>query len=379
MPEGGRRATAAEGPLTAYRARLATGALAPDSAQEKAAHRLEALAGRLAETRRSTAFRSLFGRGRAGADTPCGLYLWGRVGRGKSMLMDLFHETVRIAPRRRVHFHGFMQEVHAGIAEARRLGATNPVVQVADAIAEGARLLCFDEMEITDITDAMLVGRLFERLFARGVVVVATSNRPPGDLYAGGWNRDVFMPFIALIEDRMEVHALDGPSDHRRHRAARDEVWIELDDPESAVAVDRLWSRLAGCAPEAPLELRVHGRDLSIGRRAGRALRASFAELCGQPRGAAEYLAIARAVDMLLVEGVPVLSHKRHDEARRFVLLIDALYEARTRLAVSAAAAPDALYVEGEGVFAFARTASRLQEMRSADWWAANGGGPTGG
>ena len=362
------------GPLDLWRARVAAGTLADDPAQAEAAAQLQALARVLADMRdrrRRSPALGFLARGRAPKDAPRGLYLWGPAGRGKSMLMDLFLETARVTPKRRVHFHAFMQEVHAGIAAARADGADDPVRPVAEAVAAKARLLCFDEMEITDITDAMLVGRLFERLFALGTVVVTTSNRHPDDLYKGGWNRDLFLPFIALLKRHMAVHELAGPSDHRRDRVSGSGLWLA---PGDGAALDGLWRSLGGGGADTPLTLAVHGRKVRIGRASGRALRAGFDELCARPHGPAEFLALAAAIDVLLLEDVPVLSHKRFNEARRLVMLVDALYEARVRLAVSAAAEPDALYVDGEGAFEFARTASRLEEMRSAEWWGGAGG-----
>jgi cell division protein ZapE len=296
-----------------------------------------------------------------------GLFLYGGVGRGKSMLMDLFFEAAPVARKRRVHFHAFMQEVHAGIAKARAGGTTDPVKPVADAVADGATLLCFDEMQITDITDAMLVGRLFERLFERGVVVVTTSNRAPDELYKEGLNRQLFLPFIALIKDRVEVHELASATDHRLDRLAGAPVYHTPLGAEATAALDAAWDHLA-LGPGDPLTLTVQGRAVRLPAYRNGVARAAFAELCGQPLGPADYLAIAEAIDVLILDDVPVLGRARNNEAARFVTLIDALYETKVRLVASAAAEPDALYPEGEGAFEFARTASRLHEMRSADW-----------
>jgi cell division protein ZapE len=361
-----------EGPMALYRRRVAEGALDADPAQRLAVEKLQLLAMRLADYNPAKPKRvglGLFGWGRERiVEKPVpGLYLYGGVGRGKSMLMDLFFETAPVAPKRRVHFHAFMQEVHRGIAAERAKGVSDPVRPVADAVADGATLLCFDEMQITDITDAMLVGRLFERLFERGVVVVTTSNRAPGELYKDGLNRQLFLPFIALIEERLEVHQLESAVDHRLDRLQGAPVYHTPLGPAATAALDAAWDRLAR-GPGEPLTLTVHGRAVTLPAWRNGVGRASFAELCERPLGPADYLAIAEAVEVLILDGVPLLSPARNNEAKRFVTLIDALYEAKVRLIVSAAAEPEALYPEGEGSFEFARTASRLHEMRSAGW-----------
>jgi cell division protein ZapE len=238
---------------------------------------------------------------------------------------------------------------------------------VADAIADGATLLAFDEMQVSDITDAMLVGRLFERLFARGVVVVTTSNRHPDELYKDGLNRHLFLPFVAMLKERLEVHHLDGRTDHRLDRATGSEVYFTPLGPAATAALDAAWALHAGGAG-APRRLAVQGRQVEIPRAAGDVARAGFGALCGQPLGAADYLALAAAFRVLILDDIPRLSRSRNNEAKRFVTLIDALYEARVLLIASAAADPEALYEEGEGAFEFRRTASRLHEMRSAGW-----------
>ena len=295
-----------------------------------------------------------------------GLYLWGGVGRGKSMLMDMFVAGVA-APKRRVHFHGFLQEVQAGLEAARKRGAEDAVRPVAEEIARDIRLLAFDEMQITDIADAMIVGRLFQILLEAGVAIVTTSNRPPEDLYKDGLNRALFLPFIDLLNRRMVVWHLADDRDWRRDRVAGETVYFTPADAAARVAMDRLWETLAG-GPGAPLALPVKGRQVVLPRARNGVARATFWDLCGQPLGPADYLAIAAAVCVLMIDGVPQLSSENFNPARRFVILIDALYEARVRLVVSAAAEPERLYIEGEGSFEFARTASRLREMMSAGW-----------
>jgi cell division protein ZapE len=288
-----------------------------------------------------------------------GAYLWGGVGRGKSMLMDLFHEAAPV-PSRRVHFHAFMQELHEAMHEARAAGTRDALGPFAEGVIGAVRVLCFDEMQITDITDAMVVGRLFEKLWDGGVHVVTTSNRTPRDLYKDGLNRALFVPFIEAVERRMIVHHLDAASDYRQGRLAGTETWFL-----GGGRLDELWDDLSGGRSEG-LTLRVKGRDLRLEDFASGVARASFAELCGQPRGPGDYLALARAVRVLILTEVPVLDRARGNEVRRFVTLVDALYEAGVRLIVSAEAEPKAL--AGADVFEFARTASRLREMQGEGW-----------
>jgi len=361
-----------DGPMTHYRRRVAEGALDADPAQRLAVEKLQLLAMRLADYNPAKPKRvglGFFGWGRDRLEQKPvpGLYLYGGVGRGKSMLMDLFFEAAPVSPKRRVHFHAFMQEMHRGIAAARARGVTDPVRPVADAVADGATLLCFDEMQITDITDAMLVGRLFERLFERGVVIVTTSNRAPDDLYKDGLNRNLFLPFIALIAERLEVHELASTTDHRLDRLHGAPVYHAPLGAAATAALDAAWDQLAG-GPGWPLALGVQGREVVIPAFRNDVGRASFADLCSRPLGPADYLAIAEAVEVLILDDIPLLGPARNNEAKRFVTLVDALYEAKVRLICSAAAEPDALYVEGAGAFEFERTASRLHEMRSAGW-----------
>jgi cell division protein ZapE len=361
-----------DGPMSLYRARVASGAIAPDPAQRRAVEELQLLHMRLRDYNPARPKRvglGLFGWGRDRLqEKPVpGLYLYGDVGRGKSMLMDLFYEGAPVTPKRRVHFHAFMQEVHAAIHAARATGEGDPVRPVADAIADQATLLAFDEMQITDITDAMLVGRLFQRLFERGVVVVATSNRHPDDLYKDGLNRHLFLPFVAMLKERMEVFQLEGATDHRLDRLAGAPVYHTPLGPAATTALDAAWAGLAR-GEGSPLTLHVQGRDVVLPRHWGGVARASFTDLCARPLGPADYLAIAEAVRVLILDDIPILSRARNNEAKRFVTLIDALYEGRVKLICSAAAEPSALYPEGEGAFEFQRTVSRLQEMRSAGW-----------
>lgn len=337
-----------------YARRVADGTLDADPAQEAALIPLETIR----ETLSEPVPRGLFGRRKA-PEGPMGCYLWGGVGRGKSMLMDLFHEAAPV-PSRRVHFHAFMQEVHEAMHQARASGTRDALGPFADSVIAQVRVLCFDEMQITDITDAMIVGRLFEKLWAGGVHVVTTSNRVPDDLYKDGLNRALFLPFIEMVKDRMIVHELASPRDWRQDRLTGEASYFV-----GGGALDDVWKRLSGGRSEG-LTLRVKGRDLRLDDFASGVARASFADLCGRPLGAGDYLALARAVRVLILTEVPRLDRAHANEARRFVTLIDALYEARVRLIVSAEAEPEDL--SGADVFEFERTASRLREMQAEGW-----------
>ncbi|HFQ15754.1 MAG TPA: cell division protein ZapE, partial [Rhodobacteraceae bacterium] len=313
-----------------YAAEVAAGRLKPDPAQQMVLPVLEDIRVHL-EAAKKPRRGILGGLFHQPEEVPQGLYLWGGVGRGKSMLMDLFVEHLAIGGKRRVHFHAFMQEVHAGLHAARRQGAEDALAPVAAQLSKGLRLLAFDEMQISDITDAMVVGRLFEKLFAAGVVVVTTSNRPPDDLYRDGLNRQLFLPFIDLLKTRMVVHELASPTDHRQAGFAGEKVYFTPDDAAARAWLDRHWQRLAG-GPGQPLELEVKGRKLLLPEFRNGVARARFHDLCGQPLGPADYLAIAGAVRVLLLAGIPQLGRSNFNEAKRFVTLIDALYEARVRL-----------------------------------------------
>ncbi len=361
-----------QGPLFRYRALIASGELRDDSAQRLAIEKLQLLHRRLQGYNPARPGR--FGLGRFGWGREHieqveiqGLYLYGGVGRGKSMLMDLFFETAPVAKKRRVHFHAFMQEVHAGITKARRAYAKDPIEPVAADIAKNATLLCFDELQIGDITDAMIVGRLFDKLFERGVVIVATSNRHPDDLYKDGLNRQLFLPFIERIKQRLEVFHLVSDTDYRQNRLPGGKVYYTPLNARTRHDMDAAWEAFAVCKG-TPLVLKVHGRSLRLPRHCEGVARASFADLCEAPLGAADYLAIADAVAVLLVDDIPVLGREQAGPAKRFVTLIDALYEAKVKLICAAAAPPEQLFKAGDGAFEFARTASRLHEMAGADW-----------
>ena len=369
-------------PVTAaYEARISAARLADDPAQRAVLPALDRLALAMSRAPQQGKPGGLIGRlfGTAPSPTPQGpaprsIYLWGGVGRGKSMLMDLLMEAAPITAKRRVHFHEFMQEIQAGLHAARQRGDQDTVRPVAEAVAAKARLLCFDEMQITDIADAMIVGRLFQVLFEEGVTIVTTSNRVPEDLYKNGLNRQLFLPFIALIRERMQVVELASPTDHRQNRDEGGQVWFSPADAAAHAAMDALWQRETGGATAMPLILEVKGRQVELPQHCGRVARASFWDLCGKPLGPADYLAIAEAVDLLFIDAIPRLSMSNYNEAKRFVTLVDALYEARVRVIASAADEPERLYAEGAGAFEFERTASRLREMRDVDWGAASQG-----
>ncbi len=343
------------------------GSLRTDAAQRAVLDGLERIRSELeaASARKKGFLGGLFGKPPV---APKGLYLWGGVGRGKSMLMDLFHAHTAIEGKRRVHFHAFMQEVQAGLHAARKTGVDDAIRPVAEEISSGLRLLCFDEMQITDIADAMIVGRLFQMLFDRGVSIVSTSNRVPDDLYKDGLNRPLFLPFIALLKERMEVVEIESETDYRQHRLEGAQVYFTPAGHEAKAAIRRIWQELSGGGGDGPLRLTVNGRAVELPDHRSGVARAGFWDLCGRPLGPGDYLAIAGAVRVLILEDVPHLSSENYNEAKRFVTLIDALYEARVRLICSAADQPERLYLEGTGSFEFERTASRLREMQAADW-----------
>jgi cell division protein ZapE len=345
-----------------YRALVANGNLGSDRAQTRAVERLQALE---AELRSYRPARGMF---LGASHTPKGLYLWGNVGRGKSMLMDLFFERVPIRAKRRVHFNAFMAETHARIHAERQHGANDPISPVARRIAHEATLLCFDEFQVTDIADAMILGRLFEQLFAGGVVVVATSNTPPQGLYEGGLNRQLFLPFIALLEGKLDVLELNGPIDYRLQRLARLDTYIAPLGAAADAKMDAAWLQLTGSPHGDPRTLLVLGRRWRVPQAAKGAARFSFDDLCRQPLAAVDYLEIAHRFHTVLIDRIPVLSPAERNEARRFTLLIDTLYDEHVKLICSAAAPPDELYPHGDGADAFRRTASRLSEMQSVNY-----------
>ncbi|SEQ15699.1 cell division protein ZapE [Thalassovita taeanensis] len=342
-----------------YAARVARGEYHADPAQEAVLPEFE----RIHAAVNTPVKKGLF---RKAPPPPQGLYLWGGVGRGKSMLMDLFIEHLDV-PARRVHFHAFMQEIHTAMHAARQSGIEDSLAPVAAKVAAEVKVLAFDEMQITDITDAMIVGRLFEALFKAGVVVVTTSNRLPDDLYKNGLNRQLFLPFIEILKQQMVVWELISPRDYRQDRLSGAPVYFTPIDDSARHSIQQVWEHLSG-GDAAPLVLKVKGREVEIPAFRNGVARASFYDLCGRMLGAADYLALADAIKVLVLENIPCLGRNNFNEAKRFVTLIDALYEAKVRLICSAAADPESLYLEGEGVFEFERTASRLREMQSEEW-----------
>ncbi len=347
--------------------------LAPDPAQAEAVARLDAME------------KALVGsQGWFGEKRHKGLYIWGSVGRGKSMLMDLFFEAARVKLKRRVHFHDFMLETHAFIFEWRKLSqderrkhpahvrgsGDDPMPAAARHIADHADLLCFDEFHVNQIADAMILGRLFEQLFDRGVTIVATSNRKPSDLYKDGINRQLFLPFIKRLEEELDVVELKAARDYRLERLTVAPVYYAPLGSDADRAMDAAFARLTAGASPAPDALDVQGRKVAVPQQAMGVARFTFEELCAKPLGAADYLAIARHYHTVLIDHVPKMVQDQRTWAARFVTLIDALYESKTKLVMSAGAQPDDLYPAGDGAFEFQRTASRLHEMRSADYLA---------
>jgi cell division protein ZapE len=355
-----------------YQDRLQSGELKEDPAQALVVDRLERLSRDLEHslTRRNGLLARFLNNGHP--HTTRGLYLWGDVGRGKTMLMDAFFARARFEPKRRVHFHAFMQDVHARLHQARkRHKADDAIAAVSQEIAAGAQLLCLDEMQVSDIADAMIVGRLFEHLFALGVVMVTTSNSPPHDLYKDGLNRGLFLPFIRLIEERLEIVELASPVDYRLGRIRGERTFITPLGPATDAKVQDLWEKLTDTEKGQPTSIEVLGRRLAVPEAAHGAARFGFHDLCEAPLGPADYLALAGAFKLVFVENIPVLSPAERNAAKRFVLLIDTLYDARTRLVASAQAAPAAIYGGKDHRLEFARTVSRLEEMQSAAWWGA--------
>jgi cell division protein ZapE len=352
----------------AYAALVAAGELKPDPDQKNAVQALDRFAADLSNG--GGFLKRLFGK----QEAACGVYLWGGVGRGKSMLMDLAFDRIDASPKRRTHFAPFMLEVHQRLRAARKTEEGDPVIKVAQDISEEVKFLAFDEMMVTNSADAMIMSRLFTAMIDEGVGLVTTSNRPPSDLYKDGLNRELFLPFIKLIEARMRVVSLNGPTDYRLDRLAGLDTWHVPNGPDATEKLREAFFRLT----DYPVEDSAHvpSEELDVG--GGRTLHVpkslkgvavfSFKRLCGEPRGAADYLAIAQRFHTVIIVGIPVMTREMRNEAARFVTLIDALYEHRVKLLAAADAEPSGLYLSGDGNFEFQRTVSRLEEMQSADY-----------
>jgi len=371
-----------------YDALVASGAIERDPAQVKLLRQLETLAASLGShrlARKPSALGWLFGK--KSSAPPRGLYVWGSVGRGKTMLMDLFFEALPVRRKRRVHFHAFMADVHERIHEFRqklKTGAAkgdDPIAPVAETLAAEAWVLCFDEFTVTDIADAMILGRLFTALFAHGVVVVATSNVEPQHLYEGGLNRSLFLPFIDLLQERMNVAKLESRTDFRLEKLAGSPVFHTPADERSHEALTRAFKSLTGREQGRPVTLTVKGHPVEVPQAASGVARFSFEDLCSKPLGAADYLAIADEFETVILENIPRMNVERRNEAKRFIMLVDALYDARVKLLASAEAEAHELYHADTGreAFEFDRTVSRLIEMRSEDYLSLPHGRPESG
>jgi len=372
-----------KGPVANLAARRAAGQVRADPVQEKIVARLQAAYDQLgsmvaqAPAKRGLWARLGFGAAEKPAAGPHGLYIWGPVGRGKSMLMDLFFDDAPVEKKRRVHFHEFMLEVHDRLHRRREELAArgappeaDTIVPIAKAIAQETRLLCFDEFQVTNIADAMILGRLFETLFDEGLTVIATSNRMPDDLYKNGLQRDRFLPFIELLKQRLEILELGGGHDYRMDRMRELDVYLTPLGAWATAKLDEAFRTLSGGADGEPRVLRTQGRDVPVPRAAPGVAMADYMDWCARPMGAADFLCIADHFHTVILAGIPKMGPDSQDKAARFVTMIDSFYERKVKFICSAAASPEKLYTEGDGAFEFQRTVSRLMEMQSPEYLA---------
>ena len=349
--------------ITTYEALQSNGKIKVDTPQRAVLQKLNTFAAALNAQKRQSTFSKLW---RTKQVPPRGLYIWGEVGRGKTMLMDLFFASIKDPQKSRVHFHAFMREIHAKRAT---LKSDDVISDIADGIAASTKLLCLDEMQISDIADAMIIGRLFEALQKRGVCFVTTSNLPPDQLYKEGLNRHIFLPFIAKLNTELDILHLGDGRDYRLGRIASRQTYLTPLGKTAETEMDQLWNELTDGFAGEPRDLEFLGRKLQVPRAAHSCARFSFSNLCENPLAAPDYLAITKNFRTVFVDHIPILKASQRNEAKRFILMIDTFYDAHTRLVVSAAARPELLCPTGQHKAEFLRTASRLQEMQSASWW----------
>ena len=349
--------------LKQYNEETAAGTLSLDKAQIKTVEILDQLSNSLSKRLKNKYILNF----KKSHKITKGIYLWGGVGSGKSMLMDKFFEASVLKNKTRVHFHSFMQQTHKSLYDLRKVGTKNPIDKIIKDITKKTDLLCFDELQITDITDAMLVGRLFEGLISSNVTIVITSNRIPDSLYKDGLNRNLFLPFISLIKDSLIVHKLDTNTDYRQRKLSTEVLYYSPINKESLSKINKLWNDITN-GKSVKLKIEVNDREFIFDKFKNGAARANFNDLCGVPLGPADYLCIAEVLNLIIIENIPILSPSKANEAKRFITLIDTLYEARVRLICSAADIPKNLYPKGMNSFEFERTASRLIEMQSDEW-----------